>query len=405
MFWHFYYYVAILALLSQGVFLAQTFRNYYYALKKAFCKHDYQPPALLTVPCKGLDNSFEANISSLFNLDYDNYFLNFVVESTDDPAYEKLCALKEKLAPASKARHIQVLLAGNASGCGQKIHNLLYSCRNRPEEVEIFAFADSDVRFRPDWLRHLAYPLRKPQYGASTGYRWFIPSKNNLASLALSAINGKVAQMLGNTHFNQLWGGSMAVRRETFERLEIEKIWSKAISDDLSLSSAIKKTGMKIIYTPGCLVASYESTTWKKLFEFVTRQFIITRVAMPATWWFGLFCSTYALSGLWLGAAIAILALITSQPYLPLYLSVPAFFFVGQFVRAVLRQKMITKLLPNDTKETTPAVIADILGNCLWSWLMFLCIFTSAFRRTITWRGIKYKLISPTETIIVKPKK
>ena len=84
MFWHFYYYLALLAVLSQGVFLVQTFRNYFYALKKAFCRHDYQPPALLTVPCKGLDLDFDKNISSFFDQDYEGYLLWFVVGDTDD---------------------------------------------------------------------------------------------------------------------------------------------------------------------------------------------------------------------------------------------------------------------------------------------------------------------------------
>jgi len=401
-FWHYYNYIAAVMIASQLIFLFQTYRNYCYAIKKSEKKcPGYQPLTLLTIPCKGIDNTFEENISSFFNLDYDNFYLCFVVADTTDPAYQRLCGLRDKLAADSKALDVRIVTAGRAAGCSQKIHNLLYSCTNAPKDVEVFAFADSDASVGPDWLSHLVYPLRKSKQGASTGYRWFVPDRNNLASLALSAINAKIAQLLGPTIFNQAWGGSMAIRAETFRRIKLDQIWQRAISDDLSLSYAVKKAHMKIIFAPGCLVASYEKTTWGKLFEFARRQFLITRVTVPGTWWFGLCSSTYSLAGLWGGMAIVILAALNSQKLFALYAAVPIVFLTGQICRSILRQKMIIKLLPEDAHKMKPAMVADILGNCIWSWVLFVCIAASAFGRTITWRGIRYKLIGPTETIII----
>ena len=404
-FWHYYDYIAALMIVSQLLFLFQTYRNYRYAIKKSVRKHTgYQPRTLLTVPCKGIDNAFEENITSFFNLDYGNYYLCFVVEDATDPAYEKLCRLKDELAAASKALDVRVIVAGRAAGCSQKIHNLLHSCRSAPDDVEVFAFADSDACLRGDWLSHLVYPLRKSKHGASTGYRWFVPSRNNLASLALSSINAKIAQLLGKSPFNQAWGGSMAIRTETFRHIKLDEIWQGAISDDLSLSYAVKKAHMKIVFAPARLVASYEKTTWPKLFEFARRQFVITRVTVPGTWWFGFLSSIYSLAGLWAGAALAIYAVSAGKDRLLLYVVVPIVFLIGQICRSILRQKMITRLLSGDAHKMKPAIIADILGNCIWSWILFGCIAASAFVRTITWRGIRYKLIGPTETIIIDPK-
>ena len=389
---------------SQLLFLLQTYRHYCYAIKKSEKKSSgYQPRTLITIPCKGIDNAFEENIASFFNLDYDNFYLCFVVADSTDPAYQKLRELKDKLAAGSKAVDVRIVAAGRAAGCSQKIHNLLYSCTKAPEDVEVFAFADSDASVQPDWLSHLVYPLRKSKQGASTGYRWFVPARNNLASLALSAINAKIAQLLGPTTFNQAWGGSMAIRVETFNNVNLNTIWERAISDDLSLSYAIKKAHKKIIFAPGCLVASYEKTTWRELFEFARRQFLITRVTVPGTWWFGLCSSIYSLAGLWAGLAIAILAALSSQKLIALYATVPAVFLAGQICRSILRQKMIARLLPEDKYKMKPAMVADILGNCIWSWILLGCIAASAFGRTITWRGIRYKLISPTETLIISP--
>jgi hypothetical protein len=120
---------------------------------------------------------------------------------------------------------------------------------------------------------------------------------------------------------------------------------------------------------------------------------------MPRTWAFALFCSTIALVGIWIAAPIAIMAHITQQKNFALYLTVPILFLTAQFVRTVLRQIMIAKLLPGDAKKLRIAAAADIGGNLIWTWLMFACIAASAIGRTITWRGIKYKLVSATKTI------
>ncbi|MBW8015575.1 MAG: glycosyltransferase family 2 protein [Planctomycetes bacterium] len=399
MFWDIYNVIAGLFVATQVLFIFQMIQNYRYALHKSSRRRDsYKPVTLLTVPCKGIDKAFEKNITSFYKLDYDSYYLNFVVEDSDDDAYEKLNLLKEKLALTSKALDVRILVAGLADSSSQKIHNLLHSCANAVDDTEVFAFADSDACLDPDWLAHLVHPLRKKRHGASTGYRWFVPSENNLATLVLSAINGKIAQMLGNTGFNQAWGGSMAIRSETFKELNLDKLWATAVSDDLCLSSTVKKAGLKIMYVPACLVASHEHTTWPKLFEFARRQFLITRVTMPGVWVFAVFCSLYSLAGLWAAAAVAVFAAVVEHPNALFYASIPVLFFAGQLIRSVLRQKMIAKLLPADADNMKAAAMVDILGNCVWSWVLFGCIISSAFGRTITWRGIRYKMISGTKT-------
>ena len=397
-----YYYIALAAIIAQLVFLLQTYNNFRYALAKYKKKRAWHKLRVaLIVPCKGLDSDFQKNVASFFNQDYENYLLWFVVAEQSDPAYGELCKLKDQLGRTCKAREVQILVAGQAKSCSQKIHNLLYCYQKITDDIDILAFADSDISVRSDWLSHLVWPLHQPKTGVATGYRWFVPKKNNLASLALSAINARVAQLLGNTLFNQAWGGSMAVRVEVFRRLGLDKIWPKTLSDDLALGCAVKKAGMKVAFVPACLVASYESATWRELFEFGRRQLLITRICAPRTWWFGLFSSLYSVLGLWATAAIAVYAATIEDKNLPLFAAVPVVFFVSQLLRAILRQKMISKLLQKDWPQLKPACAADILGFWIWSLLLLFLIVSSAFGRTICWRGICYKLRSPTDIIIL----
>src|SRR6266478_8218567 len=65
-------------------------------------------------PCKGIDPEFEKNIRSILDQDYPNYGVTFIVESEDDPAVEVLRSIGAK----------NILVAGRATDCGQKVHNL-----------------------------------------------------------------------------------------------------------------------------------------------------------------------------------------------------------------------------------------------------------------------------------------
>lgn len=404
MFWDLYIKLSYLVIGIQILFLIQSIRNYNYAINKTRKDRNcFRPKTLLTVPCKGIDKDFDRNIRAFIELDYRDYTLHFVVQAADDPAYERLNRIIAANAQNSQAKNIRVLIAGIASGCSQKIHNLLYSCANAPEDTEVLAFADSDAYMTPAWLNNLVHPLRFEKYGASSGYRWFVPLKNNLATMALSSVNAKVAQFLGNSHFNQAWGGSMAITTKLFDEIQLDKAWAGALSDDLCLSYMVKRSGKKVVFVPGCLVASYEVMTWPQVFEFGRRQFLITRIATPGTWWFGLLSTIVSLLGSWGALFLLIGLIIADHPLHWVYFVLPAVFFSCQSIRAWLRQKMIVKLLPNDAENMKKSAVADIAGSCLWSWLLLGCIISSACGRKITWRGITYKLISPTKTEIIKP--
>ena len=106
-------YIAWFAIVSQLLFLIGMFRNFKYTLsrsKKNSC--NYNPFTSLIIPCKGIDYEFDKNIASFYTQDYENYSLIFVVESTEDPAYQRLRQLKDKYSSSSKAQEIKILIAG-----------------------------------------------------------------------------------------------------------------------------------------------------------------------------------------------------------------------------------------------------------------------------------------------------
>ncbi|MEN6307546.1 MAG: glycosyltransferase family 2 protein [Anaerohalosphaeraceae bacterium] len=398
-----FFILACVFLVGQVLITVQVISNTRYALKKSEKVRDwYRPPAIIIVPCKGLDAAFEQNILSFFHQEYQPYRLWFAVEDPSDPAYSQLNQIIARYSPQSSAQEIRVLVTGRTTGCSQKLHNILFCYRQIPADVEVLVFADSDACADNDWLSHIVYPFHSGNKGAASGYRWFVPKTNNAATLALSCINAVVGQVLGNTRFNQAWGGSMAIPASTFRELDLESIWSRSISDDLTLSSAVRQTGKKMIYVPSCMVASYETTTWPKLFEFVRRQFLITRVYAIRTWLFGLFSIVFSVCGLWLMAAAAAVAWHVQDKNAPFFAIATGGILLAQFIRAVFRQRMICRLLEKDKTAMRMAVWADILLFWVWGIILLICVISSAFGKTICWRGICYRMNGPLDVVVEK---
>ncbi|MCD6175579.1 MAG: glycosyltransferase [Planctomycetes bacterium] len=397
-------YIIIGAVIAQLFFTIQVVCNHHYALKKHQRQRiGYRPQCVLIVPCKGLDEAFDKNIKSFFSQAYEGYDLFFVVEDSSDPAYDRLLNLMARYESISQAKTVEILVAGPTESCSQKLHNLLFAYREISKETEILAFADSDACAGLNWLAQIVYPLRKDKNGASSGYRCFIPQNNNMASLALSSLNVKVCQLLGNTPFNLAWGGSMAIRVKDFHELGIEQIWQKALSDDLSLSRAVRRHHRKMVFVPDCMIASFQTTTWKELWEFSRRQFIITRIYSPLIWLFGLLNTTLGVLVLWGSPVVTILAFRACWPYAWLYSVPPVLFWGLQIYRAILRQKIIATLLPEYKEKMKMARYADLFFFWAWSILFLLIMLSSVVGRTITWRNIRYRLNSPLDVKIVDP--
>lgn len=193
----------------------------------------------------------------------------------------------------------------------------------------------------------------------------------------------------------------MAIRAETFRKLGLEKIWAGTISDDLSLTTAVKKENLLVAYVPACLVASFQQCNWPGLFEFGRRQFLITRINRPGVWWFGITGAFYTIAGQWVPLAAILLATGLKSDTVNQLLTITITFFGCEFIRAILRQKMALTLLMEERKKLIFSAASDIVLCWLWTIVAFVLMISSAFGRTICWRGLKYKLTSPSNTTIL----
>ena len=321
-------------------------------------------------PCKGIDLEFEKNIRSILDQDYPKYDVTFIVDSADDPAVAVLRSIGAK----------NIIVAGRSVDCGQKVHNLTYAINHAAQSADIYVFCDSDACFPHDWLSKLVAPLDRTNI--TTGYRWYVARRAHLPALMRSAWNASSVGVLGNHDRNFAWGGSTAMYRETFDRLNILQAWEGSVSDDYAITNTAHRAGTKIIFVPECLIPTHGECTWSELFEFTTRQIVITRVYHARLWRMafighGIFNAAFFL-------------LPWGHPFLWLTVCLLS------AAKNSIRYRAVETVLP-------PSALSKhrwfyILCSPLVALLFLYNMIRSAMATDIVWRQIHYKLISPNET-------
>src|ERR1043165_4796961 len=207
---------------------------------------EYEPFVTVFLPLRGADHELEKNITALFAQTYANFEVIFVSDDANDSVWGVVDSARRSFNRKSGPT-MQMVVAGRAHDCGQKVYNLSMAIEHADSESEVFAFVDSDARVAPHWLASLVAPLQDEAIGATTGYRWFVPARNNFASHLRSVWNASIASALRDTEkSNFCWGGSTAIRRENFERSKVAEHWRGALSDDFAMTRALREVALPI---------------------------------------------------------------------------------------------------------------------------------------------------------------
>jgi ceramide glucosyltransferase len=359
----------------------------------------YTPLAALICPCKGNERGLEENLMALTRFDYPNYEIYLTLATSLDPALKIIERVK-----AASQHSVHILIAGPPEDCGEKVFNLSRTVEALPEKFEVIVFTDSDVRLPRSWLTKLIAPLQDARIGATTAYRWIFPGASGgdlFASALASAWNASVATLLGTTKENFCWGGGTAIRRKTFEDANVLEAWKGAVSDDFALTSALDQVGKPVIFCPECFAATLHPWNWEELFEFTNRQMLITRVYSHRRWLLGgLMHLAYVVTMLYAIFTIVYL-MIDGDPWSQLVLVALAVPLLAA-MKGVLRIVAINEAIPEwkgKLQETSWVfLILEPVVPFLFSWNFI----SSLLSKRIRWRGIRYELISPNMTRIIK---
>jgi cellulose synthase/poly-beta-1,6-N-acetylglucosamine synthase-like glycosyltransferase len=398
--WVFYFFAA-LVLLQSILSLRGGVRWLAYFRRELEAKRSlYLPFASVIVPCRGLDQGLRANLSALFAQHYPAYEIIFVSDASEDPALAVAEDVRREFASESVAR-VSFVVAGRASESGQKVHNLRAAVRECDPESEALVFVDTDARPSTTWLRSLVAPLADERVGAATGYRWFLPVVGGLCSQLRSVWNASIASALGpDGARNFCWGGSTAIRRQTFERLRMHERWRGTLSDDFALTRALQEAKLPIHFVPACLTASLEDCRSSELLEFTTRQLKITRVYAPTLWKIVLVSNLLFVLVFFGGIAVALARAALGLNFAwPLAL-VCAIFLLGTW-KAFFRLRAVALVLEDHHDKLHDGLWAHLFLWPLTAALYLYNALAAARSRRILWRGVTYELKSATETAII----
>lgn len=355
---------------------------------------DFHPFVSVIAPSRGFEFGLNDNIRPLLKQDYPDYEVLFVFDRADDPAVQVVDQLEDGAVPA------RTIIAGPAMQSGQKVHNLRIAVNEVAPQCEVLVFVDTDARPGPFWLRQLVAPLSDEMLGASTGYRWFVPHKG-LASRLRSVWNASIASALGeNQRKNFCWGGSTAMRRSVFERLNIRERWLGSVSDDFTVTAVLREAGLPIHFTPNCLVASVGDCDLAELFEFTTRQIKITRAYAPQLW-LPLLLGSALFAIVFFGGILLLIARLAGGLSFVFLLFVLCVVFLLGAVKAAIRWRVIGIPLASYQEELKKDLVAHIVLWPIASLLYLYNTIVAGFSRRINWRGITYELKSPNEAVII----
>jgi len=331
-------------------------------------------PAVVIVPVRGVPAHLHEMWQSFCTQSYRPIRIIFAVESAADPAYAALKAL-------AGGPPVEIVVAGLATGRGQKIHNMLAALGRLQPSDAVITFADADIAPDADWLVRLTRELDPRRPDMASGYRWLVPTDERWSTAFICVMNSSIATARRDPRWAHAWGGSMALRRPTLDALTLNKFWDRAVLDDLTLSGAVRASGGRVRSPRDVLLRTPASYGWKDGIAFARRQYLFARLHAPHLWVLAAGATTFPL----LGWAVALPLAVTGDK---IAIGVIIAANVLDHVRARLRARVPRKLW--GTELPFRVALLDRWATPAWLAIHACLIWSTLIGRSITWGGRTY---------------
>ncbi len=342
------------------------------------------PPRIaVIVPMKGASTDAARCLAAMFAQDYPAYRIIVAVEAAGDPAHRLA-----RETPGRADVPLTVTIAGRAEDRGQKVYNLLAALAALEPKDEIVCFADDDALWPREALSMLAGELSAWNTPVLlSGYRWMFPSAAKAGAVLAAAASLPVAAIAKSPRWDLAWGGTMAAKRLTLERIGLARLWERSLSDDVPLSRAMRAAGCDVKLMPNLVVPSPCDFTLGGAFGFARRQYAMLRLYAPRHWLFSL--AVYAVFFAGLGAAVAAFA--RPMPADTQWLAGGA--LALGLARGLVHAAIAARALPKDVTARLRGTLAlDALLPVMPALLHAYGLAATVIVRTLRWAGIIYRL-------------
>jgi ceramide glucosyltransferase len=238
------------------------------------------PPVTIVKPMRGDEWALLSNLSSFCRQDYPGrvQFL-FGVNDADDPALKTVDELR-RLHPGA---HITVVADSRLHGANRKVSNLINMLPQAQHDVLVFA--DSDVSVDPIYLRSVIGELLKTGVELVTCVYRGQPDPGFWPRLSANAINYQflpgVVTGLALGLARPCFGQTIAMRRETLERIGGLPQFVNHLAEDHAIGEAVRRSGGRVAIPPFAISHACVETSLAKLVTHELRWSRTIRVIDP----------------------------------------------------------------------------------------------------------------------------
>jgi ceramide glucosyltransferase len=326
------------------------------------------PPVSILKPLRGDDPELYENLRSFCRQDYPAHQVIFGVSDPADPAAAVARRLMADLADADLA----LVVDDRRHGSNYKISNLynMLAAAKHP----VILLADSDMRVGPDYLRAVMGELGREGVGLVTCLYAGRPLGGLWSALGAMFINQGflpsvlLARWIGAK--DGCYGATMALRRDTLERVGGFLAFSDHLADDHALGEAVRGLGLRVALARYVVEDRLREPDLRQLFAHELRWGRTIRAIEPVG---------FALSAVTHAVALSLLAL-PFAPAWPWLLALPP-------VAVGCRVWMIRQIDRALALEATPLALILLRDP-----LSFVVLVASFCGRSVTWRGDRFRV-------------
>ena len=205
---------------------------------------DAQPPLTLLKPLYGDEPLLEAALASVCAQDYPDYQIVFGVQDELDPAI----AVVERLQQRFPERDITLVVNSAQHGSNRKVSNLINMLQMAKHDTLVIA--DSDLHCASDYLQRIVAAFATPGTGlVTTLYAGLAANTSLAAQLGACSINhgllpgALLSRALGR---EDCLGATMALRRDTLQRIGGLQALANHLADDNVLGQRVRQLGLRV---------------------------------------------------------------------------------------------------------------------------------------------------------------
>ncbi|MFP5257607.1 MAG: glycosyltransferase [Acidobacteriota bacterium] len=236
------------------------------------------PRAAVIVPVTGDTPGMRQAVASLIDQDYPDLTVIFVTAAANDPAVALVAGV------AGDDPRVMQVVAGPASTCGQKNHNILAGVR-AAQTADIFIFCDSTHLADRHFVSNLAAPIARGDAPMTSGFHKVVPGDGAMATIGMTVTCMALHLLQPIRAITQPWGGAMAISRPAFDRFGLVTLWGHNIVDDFSMGPHLHRFGVAAWpVASACLSTPLAGVSLRRWDDWLTRQLLYLKFCIPPGW-------------------------------------------------------------------------------------------------------------------------